>query len=118
MKLLIDGQQVHFRIDRSELARLCLGASLNHCIHFPNGRGLTVSVMTGRAAPPMQLIFDNDIMQLVVDREAAYDLLKGLPRREGIAAHQPVHPNDPMELILDVDSHARDHSRDRTHDWT
>nr|WP_321526127.1 hypothetical protein [uncultured Cohaesibacter sp.] len=118
MKLRIDGQQVHFKIDRSELTRLCLGASLNHCIHFPNGRGLTVSVMTGRAAPPMQLIFDNDIMQLVVDREAAYDLLKGLPRREGIAAHQPVHPNDPMELILDVDSHARDHSRDRTHDWT
>nr|WP_319484351.1 hypothetical protein [uncultured Cohaesibacter sp.] len=117
MKLRIDGQQVHFKIDRGELTRLCLGAPLNHCLHFPNGRGLTVSVMTGHNAPPMQLIFDNDIMQLVVDRETAYDLLKGLPRKEGIAMHQPIHPDETMELILDVESHARDHSRTRTHEW-
>ncbi|WP_319567123.1 DUF7009 family protein [Cohaesibacter marisflavi] len=116
MKLRIDGQQVHFRIDKSELTRLCLGASLNQCIHFPNGRGLTVSVLTGRSTSPMQLIFDNDVMQLLVDRGSAYDLLKALPRKEGIATHQPFNSDQRMEIILDVDLRLQNYPG-KDHEW-
>ncbi len=64
---------------------------------------LSIDISTQEQKDELLLKFKKDSMSLLVKKEVACSLYKGLPSREGIEINQQIENNHLLKLILEVD---------------
>ena len=110
MKVQLDGQQVRFRIDEAELARLQVGDAIENRTSVAGACSWTQRVqLSASASASIRMMAD--ALLLEIPAAQLNELVTRLPCRDGLQWRLPVSDEWLIEVRFDID--VRDSTRNR-----